>query len=226
MDLSKCFDRLDHGLILSSVRRRVTGGSILNLIQMFLVSGVMDDGVWEATELGSPQGDVASRLITNMYLDAFDQEMKLRGYRIVRYADDILILCRSQRSATHAINVVVGILEGDLKLAVNRDQTQQTYASQGVKFLGVLIGSVHTRIAAEKVAAFKTTGKGITRKNGPVNLEQVISDLNPILRGWANYFRMANCTTLYRELAGWIRRRLRAKQHALWKKPGRPIRRL
>lgn len=226
MDLSKCFDRLDHGLILSSIRRRVTDGSILNLVQMFLVSGVMEDGVWEATALGSPQGGVVSPLIANIYLDAFDQEMMRRGYRIVRYADDILILCRSQRSATHAMNVAVGILEGDLKLTVNRDKTHQTHASQGVKFLGVVIGSVHTRIATEKVAAFKAKVKAITRKTSPVNLAKVISDLNPVLRGWANYFRMANCTKLYRELAGWIRRRLRAKQLALWKKPGRLIRRL
>jgi group II intron reverse transcriptase/maturase len=226
MDLSKCFDRLDHGLILSSIRRRVTDGSILNLIQMFLVSGVMDDGVWEATEVGSPQGGVASPLIANIYLDAFDQEMMRRGYRIVRYADDILILCRSQRSAEHAMSVAVKILEGDLKLTVNRDKTHQTHASQGVKFLGVVIGSVHTRIAAEKVAVFKAKVKAITRKTSPVNLEQVIADLNPVLRGWANYFRMANCTTLYRELAGWIRRRLRAKQLAMWKNPHRLIRRL
>ena len=96
MDLSKCFDKLDHGLILSSLRRRVTDGSILALVEMFLNSGVMVEGNWEATELGSPQGGVISPLIANVYLDAFDQEMKRRGHRIVRYADDILILCRSE----------------------------------------------------------------------------------------------------------------------------------
>lgn len=226
MDLSKCFDRLDHGLILSSIRRRVTDGSILKLIEMFLTSGVMNEGVWEATELGSPQGGVVSPLIANIYLDAFDQEMMRRGYRIVRYADDILILCRSRRSAEHAMSVAVEILEGDLNLTVNRDKTHLTTAREGVKFLGVVIGSVHTRIAAEKVAAFKAKVKAITRKTSPVNLETVIADLNPVLRGWASYFRMANCKTLYRELAGWIRRRLRAKQLALWKKPTRLIRRL
>lgn len=226
MDLSKCFDRLDHDLIISSVRRRVTDGSMLSLLKMFLTSGVMNEGVWEATEIGSPQGGVVSPLLANIYLDAFDQEMMRRGYRIVRYADDILILCRSQRSAEHALSVATEILEVDLKLTVNRDKTHLTTAREGVKFLGVVIGSVHTRIAAEKVAAFKAKVKAITRKTSPVNLAKVIADLNPILRGWANYFRMANCKTLYRELAGWIRRRLRAKQLALWKKPKRLIRRL
>jgi group II intron reverse transcriptase/maturase len=226
MDLSKCFDRLDHDLILSSVRRRVTDGSVLSLLKMFLTSGVMSDGVWEATEIGSPQGGVVSPLLANIYLDAFDQEMMRRGYRIVRYADDILILCRSQRSASRAMSVATEILEVDLKLTVNRDKTHLTTAREGVKFLGVVIGSVHTRIAAEKVAAFKAKVKAITRKTSPVNLAKVIADLNPVLRGWANYFRMANCKKLYRELAGWIRRRLRAKQLALWKKPKRLIRRL
>ena len=184
MDLSKCFDKLDHDLILSSIRRRVTDGSILNLIEMFLVSGVMIEGNWEATEIGSPQGGVVSPLIANVYLDAFDQEMKRRGHRIVRYADDILILCRSQAGARHALSVATEILEGDLKLTVNRDKTHMTHAGNGVKFLGVVIGSRYTRIAPNKVAAFKAKVKQITRRTSPVNLEQVIADLNPVLRGW------------------------------------------
>lgn len=226
MDLSKCFDRLDHGLILSAIRRRVTDGSILTLIEMFLTSGVLIAGNWEATELGSPQGGVVSPLIANIYLDRFDQEMKRRGHRIVRYADDILILSRSESGARHALAVATKILEEDLKLTVNREKTHVTHASQGVKFLGVIIGSVRTRIAPAKLAAFKLTVKQITRRNSPVNLEQVIADLNPVLRGWANYFRMANCQGVYRELASWIRRRLRAKQLALWKRPSRLHRRL
>lgn len=173
MDLSKCFDLLDHRLILSSIRRRVTDGSILALVEMFLTSGVMIAGNWEATESGSPQGGVVSPLIANVYLDAFDQEMKLRGHRIVRYADDILILCRSEAGARHAQQVATNILEGDLKLTVNRDKTHRVHASQGVKFLGVEIGLVHTRIQAKKVVAFKAKVKAITRRTSPVNLEQV-----------------------------------------------------
>ncbi len=197
-----------------------------SVVEMFLTSGVMIAGNWEATESGSPQGGVVSPLIANVYLDAFDQEMKRRGHRIVRYADDMLILCRSEAGARHAQQVATNILEGDLKLTVNRDKTHRIHASQGVKFLGVEIGLVHTRIQAKKVAAFKAKVKAITRRTSPVNLEQVITDLNPVLRGWGSYFRMANCKVVYGKLAGWIRRRLRAKQLALWKKPGRLQRRL
>lgn len=226
MDLSKCFDTLDHDLIVTSLRRRVTDGSILALVKMFLVSGVMIGGVWEATEVGSPQGGVFSPFLANVYLDVFDQEMKCRGHRIVRYADDILILSRSQVGARHAMQVAINILEGDLHLTVNRDKTHLTHASRGVKFLSVLIGTRHTRIDPRKVAAFKAKVKRITRRNSPVNLRKVIADLNPVIRGWGHYFKMANSKTQYRELAGWIRRRLRAKQLALWKKPSRLIRRL
>lgn len=226
MDLSKCFDRLDHDLIIASIRRRVTDGSVLNLVRMFLTSGVMVDSNWEATEVGSPQGGVVSPLIANIYLDAFDQEMKRRGHRIVRYADDILILCRSESAARQAQAVATEILEGDLRLTVNKDKTHLVHASQGVKFLGVEIGLKWTCIQDKKITGFKEKVKQITRRNSPVNLEQVLADLNPVLRGFATYFRMANCKSLFGELSVWIRRRLRAKQLALWKKPARLHRRL
>lgn len=226
MDLSKCFDRLDHGLIVASIRRRVRDGSVLALLRMFLESGVMIEGNWEATEIGSPQGGVISPLISNVYLDAFDQEMKCRGHRIVRYADDILILCRSRRAALHAREVATDILERELRLTVNKEKTHLVHAFRGVKFLGVEIGLAWTRIQDKKIAAFKAKVKALTRRTSPVNLEQLLADLNPVLRGFANYFKMANCKGLFRELMTWIRRRLRAKQLALWKRPSRLHRRL
>ena len=226
MDLSKCFDRLDHDLIVTSIRRRVRDGSILALLRLLLESGVMIEGNWEATEVGSPQGGVISPLISNVYLDAFDQEMKRRGHRIVRYADDILILCRSQSAAIAAREVATAILERELRLTVNKEKTHLVHASQGVKFLGVEIGLQWTRIQDKKIAAFKAKVKALTRRNSPLNLEQVITDLNPVLRGFANYFKMANCKRLFGELMQWTRRRLRAKQLALWKRPSRLHRRL
>jgi len=226
MDLSKCFDRLDHDLIISSVRRGVTDGSILNLIRMMLESGVLDEGVLSSTEVGSPQGGVVSPLIANIYLDAFDQEMKRRGHRIVRYADDILILCRSESGAVHAEQVATKILEEDLKLTVNRDKTHRVHANAGVKFLGVSIGLKWTSVQPQKIASLKAKIRKITRRNSPVNLRRVIAELNPVLRGFVNYFQIANCSGQLKSLASWIRRRLRSKQLSLWKKPLRLHRRL
>ena len=186
----------------------------------------MVDGHWQQSRLGSPQGGVISPLIANVYLDAFDQQMKNRGHRIVRYADDILILSSSKRAAENALKVARTYLEGDLQLTVNERKTRIVHSREGVYYLGVIIGGRYPRIQPDKIVQFKQKVRSITRRNSPVNLEKVIKDLNPLLRGFAGYYRIANCCTQFKELASWIRRRLRAKQLTLWKKSKRLHRRL
>jgi RNA-directed DNA polymerase len=226
MDLSRCFDTLNHDLILKSFRRRIADGSILGLLRMFLQSGVMTGEGWQASEEGSPQGGVISPLIANVYLDAFDQFMMSRGHRIVRFADDILILTRSKSAAHNALKVARNYLEGELLLTVNEQKSRIVHSSEGVNYLGVTIHTRYTRIKRAKVREFKDKVKGITRRNSPVNLEKVIADLNPVIRGFAYYFRVANCQKEFRALMQWLRRRLRAKQLCLWKRPKRLHRRL
>ncbi len=226
MDLSRCFDTLDHDIIIKAFCKRVTDGSILKLLRMFLQSGVKTEEGWQASTEGSPQGGVISPLIANVYLDAFDQFMKSRGHRIVRYADDILIFIRSKSAAENVLKQATRYLEGKLKLTVNQQKTHIVHSSEGVRFLGVIIRSGFTGIQEKKIREFKEKVKKITRRNSPVNLEKVIADLNPLVRGYANYFRIANCKEVFKGLSGWIRRRLRAKQLALWKKPKRLHRRL
>lgn len=226
MDLSKCFDTLNHELILAGLRKRITDGGVLELVRQFLQSGVMIGNGWEETEEGSPQGGVISPLLANIYMDAFDQHMKTRGHRIVRYADDILILTRSKSAASNALKQASQYLEGELKLTVNRQKTEIVHSGEGVKFLGVVIHTVYTCIREERIRRLKDKVKKITRRNSPVNLVKVITDLNPVLRGFANYFKTANCSGVFRELSQWIRRRLRAKQMKLWKRPDRLHRRL
>jgi group II intron reverse transcriptase/maturase len=226
MDLSKCFDTLDHELIIQSVRKKVSDGSILNLIRMFLEGGVMKHGEFEPSIVGSPQGGVISPLFANIYLNEFDQFMKARGHRIVRYADDILIFKASISGAENAREVAESFLEKNLKLTVNRQKTHMTTLKQGVPYLGVEIHPTYIRIQANKVVKFKGKVKAATRRNTPVNLAKVIKDLNPIIRGYANYFKVTNSKNLFTNLMAWIRRRLRAIQMKLWKKPGKLHRRL
>ncbi|MCC4276136.1 group II intron reverse transcriptase/maturase, partial [Marinomonas communis] len=226
MDLSKCFDQLDHDLILKSLRKRITDGSVLRLIEQFLKSGVMVGHHWQATEQGSPQGGVISPLIANVYLDEFDQQMRQRGHRIVRYADDILILCRSRAGAENARVQATKILEKQLKLKVNEDKTHITHSREGVKFLGVEIGSRYTRIQAKKLHSFKQKLKQMTKRNGGKPLSEVIKQLNPLLRGFSHYFRVANTSGEFKRIAQWLRRRLRSIQLKLWKTPNRLHRRL
>ncbi len=226
MDLSRCFDTLSHELIIKQVRKRVSDGSIIKLLQQFLDSGVMIGLEYEATETGSPQGGVISPLIANVYLDRFDQFMKGRGHRIVRYADDILILCCSETAAGNALEVAKGYLEDELKLTVNALKTHIAHSNDGVKFLGVEILTTHTRIQDKKVRALKAKVRYLSRRNTGKNLAGVICELNPVLRGFVNYFRVANCRHELKRLMGWIRRRLRCLQLKQWKVPGRLHRRL
>lgn len=226
MDLSKCFDTLNHDLIIKSVGKRVTDGSILDLIKKFLISGVMIGKNWEASVVGSPQGGVISPLLANIYLDAFDKEMKRRNHRIVRYADDILILCASASAADNALLMATQILEKDLKLTVNQKKTHIAHSDDGIKFLGVIIGSAYTRIQDKKLKDFKQKIKRLTKRNSGMNIGSIIKRLNPVIRGFVNYFSIANCMREFLKLAGWIRRRLRSIQLKLWKKPTRLHRRL
>lgn len=226
MDLSKCFDTLNHDLIIRQFRQRITDGSVLSLLRQFLKSGVMVGYHLEETELGSPQGGVISPLIANVYLDAFDQFMKARGHRIVRYADDILILCGSRAGAKNALRVARRYLENELKLTVNTAKTHIAHSDEGVKFLGVVIHSKYTRIQGKKVVRLKQKLKSLTKRNRGIGLAAIIRELNPVLRGFVSYFRVANCARVLKQVMSWLRRRLRCIQLKQWKKPSRLHRRL
>lgn len=221
MDLSKCFDELDHELIINSLRRRMTDGSVLRLVRQFLESGVMVGDSLKPTIKGSPQGGVISPLIANIYLDAFDQEMKKRNHRIVRYADDILILCSSRSAAENAYMRATEVLEKHLKLRVNKEKSHIAHSDDGVKFLGVVIKSKYTQIQPMKIQRIKQKLKSLTKRNSGKPLLAIIKGLNPVLRGFSNYFRIANCKWELKVIAGWLRRRLRSIQLKLWKKPQR-----
>ncbi|MBU7007619.1 group II intron reverse transcriptase/maturase [Phosphitispora fastidiosa] len=217
MDLSKCFDRLDHELILKGVNRKVSDGSILKLVKKFLTAGVMKDGAWEETGLGSPQGGGISPLIANIYLDEFDQEMRRRNIRIVRYADDILLFARTYEEAKQYQQIATSFLEENLKLVVNKEKTHLTNNQKGVPYLGFVIYAKHLSINPKKLKAIKETIREMTPRNHGMNVAEMVRRLNPILRGWANYFRVANCQKHFGKLMGWIRRRLRMKKMKEWK---------
>ena len=171
------------------------------------------------------QGTI-SPLLANVYLDYFDQWTMKRGYRIVRYADDSLIFASSRKGAERRLRAATDVLENEMGLTVNREKTCITSVKQGVRYLGVVMYSHYTTIQEEKVKAFKEKAKGLTKRNSGKPLAEIIKSLNPVIRGFANYFRVANCTSLLRSLMSWIRRRLRAIQLKLWKKPSRLHRRL
>jgi RNA-directed DNA polymerase len=226
MDLSKCFDMLNHDLIIQSFKKRVTDGSILNLLRIFLESGALKGNIFSKTDTGSPQGGVISPFIANVYLDSFDKFTMSRNYRIVRYADDILIFCCSKSGAENALANAALYLEKNLKLKVNVEKTHITNSSKGIKFLGIEIFDRYTKIQDDRLIEFKKKLKQLTKRNSGGNLDEMIRKLNPVIRGFVYYFRIANCKGILRELMSWIRHRLRAKQMKLWKTPRKLHRKL
>lgn len=217
MDLSKCFDTLNHELILKAVNQKVSDGKILKLIKSFLKSGIMEYGAFYETEEGSPQGGVCSPLLANIYLDYFDKKMMANNVRIVRYADDILVFAKTKAEAGKYKAFATKILENELKLRVNKDKTHITSIMEGVAFLGFIIRKECISIHPKRIKRLKDKIRKITPRNSGRNVEMMIQELNPILRGWANYFKVANCKGMFADIMGWLRRRLRMKKMKEWK---------
>ena len=217
MDLSKCFDTLNHDLLMEAVAEKVSDGRVLKLVRQFLESGIMADGVFTATETGSPQGGVCSPLLSNIYRNRFDQRMKGKGIRIVRYADDILIFAGTKKEAGDYKALAVKVLEEELKLTVNKEKTHLTSLQEGVSFLGFLLRRSSTGIEPKRLKRVKDKVREITRRNQPTPVEVIIKKLNPVLRGWLNYYRIADIKTLIQGLMEWIRRRLRMIRMKQWK---------
>jgi len=217
MDLSKCFDTLDHEIIIKAVSEQISDGRVLELIRKFLKSGVMQSANFMKTEVGSPQGGVCSPLLSNIYLNQFDQKMMSKGIRIVRYADDILIFAKDKKTAGDYKAYATKVLEEELKLKVNQEKTKLTNVDEGVEFLGFVIRSETLGVNPKRVKRFKDKVRRITRRNSGRKLEEVIEELNPVLRGWMNYYRIANIKKLAERIMGWIRRRLRMVKMKQWK---------
>lgn len=217
MDLSKCFDTLNHELIIKSIGELISDSRVLNLIREFLRSEVMQGGEFTETEIGSAQGGVISPLISNIYLNYFDQKMKSKGIRIVRYADDILIFAKDKQTAGNYRAVATKILEEELLLKVNEKKTKITSVYEGVEFLGFVIYEERVEVQEKRLKKFKEKIRKITIRNAGRSLKSVIEELNPVLRGWINYYRAADMKYVVNSLMSWIRRRLRMIKMKQWK---------
>lgn len=217
MDLSKCFDTLNHELIIKSINEKISDGKVLRLIRTFLESGILEDGAFEETPIGSPQGGVISPLLMNIYMDKFDKKMMEKGIRIVRYADDILVFAKSENEAGRYRTIATNILQNELKLTVNSKKTHITNVYKGVPYLGFIIKRNYISIHPKRIKKFKDKIRDLTPRNSGTNVETLVKELNPVLRGWCNYFKIANCKVLFGNIAGWIRRRLRMKKMKEWK---------
>lgn len=212
-DIEGFFDHVDHSLLMDLVTEKVSDGRVLSFIESFLVSGIMNEGIFEASTEGTPQGGNLSPLLANIYLHHFDRRMIELGYTHLRYADDILIFCKYEWEAKDTLKRTKEILERELKLKLSPEKTKIVHArKKGIEYLGFHFNGRWRRPRTKALKKFKEEIKQRTRRQQPRNLEAVIESINPIIRGWGNYFKEGTVKKLFGELDGYIRGRLRSFQ--------------
>ena len=225
IDLSKYFDTLNHDLLMNMVREEVHDKRVIELIKRFLKSGVMENGLRIKTEEGSPQGGPLSPLLANIYLNKYDQEMTRRGVKVIRYADDIVILAKSKRAGERLLESSKRYLEGKLKLKLNTEKSKvvSVYAIRNFKFLGFALGKgkngIYIRAHAKSLKKAKQKLKELTSRSQGRNVRVVMRNVKIYIRGWLGYFGIASMKTTMQEWDGWLRRRIRMYIWKQWKKP-------
>ena len=232
LDLSKYFDTLNHEKLLNLLRETVKDERVIQLIKEFLKSGVMENGVRIATEEGSPQGGPLSPLLANIYLNEFDWEYERRGVPVIRYADDIVLLCKSQRAAERLLESSTRYLEGKLKLKVNREKSHiaKVNATKKFKFLGFAYSKgkegLFIRVHPKALLKAKNKLRQITKRNRGCNVRKVMKEIKQYMTGWLNYFAIASMKKRMSEWDEWLRHRIRAYIRKHWKKPKTRLRNL
>jgi group II intron reverse transcriptase/maturase len=221
MDLEKYFDTVNQSRLIQILSETIKDGRVISLIHKFLNAGVMVGGMFEDSPEGVPQGGPLSPLLGNVMLNECDRELQKRGHRFVRYADDMMIFCRSKKAAKRTLEKILPFIEGKLFLKVNREKTKVAHV-KAVKFLGygfyIYRGEGRLRIHPKSVRKFKEKIRVITGRSNGMGIDERKSRLNSIVRGWMNYFKLADAKQLLQGLDEWIRRRIRMVTWKRWKK--------
>ncbi len=223
MDLEKFFDRVNHDILMEKVSRGVDDRRVLKLIRRYLEAGMMADGVVSPRTQGTPQGGPLSPLLSNILLTELDRELESRGHAFCRYADDCNIYVRSQAAGDRVLASITQFLEERLKLQVNEAKSAVAKPWER-KFLGYSLTahkSPKLRIAPTGVERLKAKVGEVFRRGRGRSVRRTIEDLNPVLRGWAAYFKLTESRRVLEDLDGWIRRKLRCLLWRQWKRPYR-----
>jgi RNA-directed DNA polymerase len=236
-DLRDFFGSVDHKKLMTLVAQRVADGRVLRLIESMLKAGRFTEGHRRLpTDRGTPQGGVISPLLSNILLTPFDREMRRRGYQLTRYADDWLVTCRSAAEARAAIAAAARIL-GTLGVELQAEKTRIVHIREGFEFLGYKIkrGTRSLRLPGSKIRSgvrrgdmyayprqksidhFKDQIRQLTRRKAPVPTEVLIRQINPVIRGWGNYYCRAHVRKLFNRLDRWIIQRLWSHHHKRWR---------
>lgn len=221
MDLEKFFDKVNHDILMSKLEKKIRDKRLLLLIRKYLKSGILINGVSITSEEGTPQGGPLSPLLANIMLDELDKELERRGHKFCRYADDNNVYVKSKRAGLRVMESMTNIIENKLRLKVNKYKSAVDFASKR-KFLGFSFyfskSGAEIRIHEKSIKRFKEKVKFYTNRNKGISMEYRLSKLNQIIRGWINYYGIADARGKLAELDKWIRRRLRACIWKQWKK--------
>ena len=221
MDLEKFFDTVCQSKLIEVLSRTIKDGGLISLIHKYLNAGVMAKGIFERTEVGMPQGGPLSPLLSNVMLNELDKELERRGHRFVRYADDCMIFCKSRKSAERTLENILPYIERKLFLKVNRKKTEVAHISK-VKYLGYSFyrykGKCRFRVHSKSVAKMKNKIRELTDRNNGMSNAKREERYQQFVRGWVNYFKLADIKALLQEIDKWARRRIRAVYWKQWKK--------
>jgi len=218
VDLQSFFDEIPHGLILKLIRRKVADEPLVTLLARLLKAGVIVNGELEKTTKGCPQGSPLSPILSNIVLNELDHKLEERLLGYCRWADDVVIVVRSERAARRVMEGTVRYLEEELGLTVNQEKSRIA-PIKDLTFLGFQLLRGKIRVSTTARLRFKDRVRELTRRNNPLSMSQVIHELSIYLRGWVGYFGLQEFTYLFRDLDAWIRSRLRSMQLKKWKKP-------
>ncbi|MFB5763999.1 group II intron reverse transcriptase/maturase [Paenibacillus medicaginis] len=221
MDLEKYFDTVNQSKLVEVLTRTIKDGRVISLIHKYLKAGVVVKHKFEDTEIGVPQGGNLSPILSNIMLNELDKELESRGHRSVRYADDLLIFCKSRRSAERTLTNILPFIEEKLFLKVNREKTVVDEARK-VKFLGFSFyakkGEIRVRIHPKSMAKMRAKVKELTSRSNGVGNEQRAEKLRRYIMGWINYYKIADMKSLLQSTDEWMRRRIRMIFWKQWKR--------
>jgi RNA-directed DNA polymerase len=219
IDLEKFFDRVNHDVLMARVARRIKDKRMLRLIRRYLQSGIMEGGLAQPREEGTPQGGPLSPLLSNILLDDLDKELEKRSHCFCRYADDCNIYVRTRQAGERVMASLKRYLEKKLRLKVNEAKSRVD-RPWNCKFLGysmTMQRRPRLQAAVQSVERFKVKVRQLFRQGRGRNLNRfIMGDLNPLLRGWANYYRKATTSKVFEDLDRWIRRKLRCLIWRRW----------
>ena len=225
LDLSKYFDTLNHTILLNLLRKQIKDERVIQMVKRYLKSGVMENGVVTETKEGSPQGGNLSPLLANVYLNEFDWEFQRRGVPCIRYADDIVLLAKSERAAERLLESSMKYLEGTLKLKVNREKsrTVSVFAIRNFKFLGFCFGKngkgIYVRVHGKSWKKAKDKLRQLTSRSRCGSIIRTMEKIKVYMRGWLNYYGIADMKKNIGSLNGWLYRRIRMCIWKQWKLP-------